>query len=76
MSMDSQRFRVLSARQRALVAVAVLLDGREASTYLENDAVNGETLKEMAIFLAEKQPEMRMPFVGTMLRIALGEMKG
>lgn len=73
--MDAQRFRVLSQRQRALVAVAVLLDGREAETFLENDAVNGIALKRAAAELAAQPPDLRMPYVGTMLRNALEEIK-
>ena len=71
--MDAQRFRSLAARQRALVAVAVLLDGREAGLYLENDSVNGAGLKRAAMDLAGFEPELRMPFVGTILRSALQE---
>lgn len=71
---DSQRFRSLRPEQRALVAVAVLLDGREAGMYLENDAVNGEGLKRAALDLAGVAPELRMPLVGTLLRDALEEL--
>jgi hypothetical protein len=73
--MDAQRFRSLSPRQRALVAVAVLLDGREAGMYLENDSVNGQGLKRAALDLAGVEPELRMPLVGTLLRDALKEMR-
>jgi hypothetical protein len=73
--MDAQRFRSLSPRQRALVAVAVLLDGREAGMYLENDAVNGQGLKRAALDLAGVEPDLRMPLVGTLLRDALKEMR-
>lgn len=71
--MDAQRFRKLTPRMRALVAMAVLLDGREASVYLENDASLGEGLKRAALDLAGLEPELRMPFMGTMLRAALEE---
>ena len=74
--MDVQRFRGISPRQRALVAVAVLLDGREASLYLENDAVNGAGLQRAAGDLAGLEPELRMPFVGSLLRSALHDMQG
>ncbi len=73
--MDSQRFRSLPPRQRALVAIALLLDGRDAGIYLENDAVYGNGLKRAADELALLEPEMRMPFVGTVLRDALSNMK-
>jgi hypothetical protein len=73
--MDAQRFRSLTPRQRALVAVAVLLDGREAGMYLESDAVNSAGLKRAASDLAALEPELRMPFVGSSLRSALREMR-
>lgn len=67
-------FRTISARERALSAIAVLLDGREAQNYLAYDAVSGEALSRAAAFLSEHPPELRMPFAGTMLRMALEEM--
>jgi hypothetical protein len=54
--------------------VAVLLDGREAATFLENDATHGDVLKRAALDVASQDPELRMPFVGTMLRAALEEL--
>jgi len=71
--MDVQRFRVLSTRQKALIAIAVLLDGREAAEYLENDLNNGPGLKRAAIDLASQDPEVRMAYLGTMLRESLNE---
>lgn len=73
--MDSSRFRSLSPWQRALVAVAVLMDGRESVMYLENDAVNGPGLRRAALDLAGIEPELRMPFVGTVLRDALRDIR-
>ena len=73
--MDAQRIRALAPHQRALVAMAVLLDGHEAPVYLENDSVNGLGLQKAAADLAKLTPEMRMPFVGTLLRSALNELK-
>ncbi len=73
--MDAQRFRSLAPRLRALVAVAVLLDGREAGEYLAIDATNGDGLKKAAADLAAQDPELRMPYVGSALRAALKEMK-
>ena len=71
--MSTERFRSLSARDRALVAVAVLFDGREAGSMLENDKFAGENLKLACDDLASEAPELRMPFVGTLLRSALKE---
>jgi len=72
---DAKHFRSLPARQRALVAVAVLLDGREAAVYLKNDVVNGAGLHRAALELAGQAPELRMPYVGTMLRMAVEELE-
>lgn len=69
--MDAHRFRALTHRQRAIAAVAVLLDGREAPAYLENDAVNGEALRAAADDLARMDPDLRMPLVGSLLRAVL-----
>lgn len=72
--MDMSRFRNLSADKRALVALAVLLDGREAAIYLENDSSSGATLKDAAADLAGLDVELRMSYAGTMLRAALEEL--
>jgi len=71
--MDAQKFRALSSHYRALIAISVLLDGREAPSYLELDAHDGEVLKKAALDIASLDPDMRMPFAGTMLRAALQE---
>ena len=73
--MDAQKFRALNPWDRALVAIAVLLDGREAGAYLESDSVNGTGLRRAALDLAAVEPELRMPFVGTLLRAALKDLK-
>ena len=72
--MDAQKFRVLSPRQRALVAVAVLIDGREAESVLALDAGNGRALAKAAGEVASQSPDLRMPFLGTLLRSALQEL--
>jgi hypothetical protein len=72
--MDAKRFRALSAHQRALVAVAVLLDGIESGEYLETDAVNGQGMKRAAVDLAGQHPELRMPYLASMLRAAMAEL--
>lgn len=74
--MDAQRFRSLSAEFRALVAVAVLLDGREAATYLEMDATHGVALRRASLDLAGADADLRMSFTGTQLRKALAELRG
>ena len=72
--MDSKGLRSLNPRQQALVAIAVLLDGVEAGNYLETDAEDGARLKEAADELSGEKAELRMPFAGTLLRIALEKM--
>lgn len=69
-------FRHLPAHERAVVAVAVLLDGFESVDYLALDRVNGGRLSEAAAGLAGLEPELRMPFVGTLLRRAIEECEG
>lgn len=73
--MDSSCFDALPARFRALVAVAVLLDGREAAVYLQGDATHGTALRRAADELSAIAPDMRMPMVGTLLRVALKELR-
>lgn len=69
--MDIQRLRALSPRQRALVALSVLLDGRDASTYLENDALDGQALARAANALSSQDLELRMALAATALRASL-----
>jgi hypothetical protein len=73
--MDAERFRDLSARERALTSLAVLLDGREAAAFLEIVSKNGQALRDAALELGELEPELRMPYVGTALRTALAELR-
>jgi hypothetical protein len=66
-------FMRLQPYERARVAMAVLLDGGEAPLYLLNDAVRGQQLREAADELLSMELDIRFPFVGTMLRLALEE---
>ena len=63
----------LSARQRALVAVAVLLDGIDAGLFLEQDSQYGLELRAAADTLARQVVEIRLPLVATLLRCAVEE---
>ena len=69
------RFKGLPAAKRALVAIAVLLDGREAIAYLGCDAVLGNSLQRTAQEIAGFEPELRMPLAGTLLREAISELE-
>lgn len=71
--MRASSFSSLPPKHKALVAIAVLLDGREAGVYLEQDAIFGESLRDAALELADHDPELRMAYVGTVLRHALSE---
>ena len=68
---DLTKYRNLTDRERAIVAVAVLLDGHDAGTYLEHDRYRGEELARAADDLSQLPPDLRVPFVGTALRRAL-----
>jgi hypothetical protein len=63
----------LSPKDRALVAVAVLVDGSDSKIYLENDSEKSEQLKLAAEQLCELEIDARVAFVGTVLRLALEE---
>ncbi|MCB0328881.1 MAG: hypothetical protein KDD70_04440 [Bdellovibrionales bacterium] len=71
--MNLQNYRGLSPHHRAIVAIAVLLDGHEASLYLGSDSLNGAKLSEVAKEFAEIAPEMRNALAGQCLRSALEE---
>lgn len=64
-------FKSLSKHYQALVAVAVLIDGRDAAQYLENDLRFSNELVEAAASLSENPPELRIPLTGTLLREVL-----
>lgn len=71
---DISRFRALGTKERALVAVAVLLDGHDAVEYLGSDRDRNVALTRAAKDLAELSPELRMPLVGTLLRGSMAEL--
>ncbi len=65
------RFRALATKERALVAVAVLLDGHDAADYLACDKERQQALTRAARDLVDLSPELRLPLLGTFLREAL-----
>lgn len=71
--MSLATFRGLSARDRALVAIAVLVDGGESKVYLDFDAERSDELKRAADELCTLEIDARVAFVGTVLRLALEE---
>lgn len=70
---DITKFRTLSTREQAMVAVAVLLDGRDAVEYLSSDKDRHIALCRAASDLAELSVDLRMPLVGSLLRKVLDE---
>lgn len=73
---DTSRFRALSKREQALVGIAVLLDGHDASEYLLYDQERGNPLSRAAKDFAQMPPELRMPLLGTLLRQAVKDVDG
>lgn len=65
---DISRYRALAAREKTLVALAVLLDGHDAVEYLAADKERGTALMRAAKDLVDLSPELRIPLVGTLLR--------
>ena len=64
----------LNNKERALICMALLLDGHEALAYLENDPAYSAKLKEPLTRLAELQADVRIPYIGSLLRRALNEL--
>lgn len=74
--MTTQRKDQLSAREQALVAVAVLIDGGEAAGVLALDAARGEALRVAAAEMGAVELDARLPYAGTLLRRALEREEG
>lgn len=72
---DTSRYRSLSPREQVLVALAVLLDGRDASHYLASEGPRQIALTRAALDCSEMDPGLRVPLVGTLLRQALSELR-
>lgn len=68
-------FASLSPRYRAIVALAVLLDGGDATEYVQIDKTRGTELRAAAEELLSMELDVRLPYAGTMLRLALEEAK-
>lgn len=69
-----EEFLSLSPHLQAIVAIAVLLDGPQAAEYLESDLQNGTKLKAVAQQLSALEFDLRMPLLGTWLRVALQQL--
>lgn len=64
----------LPPEQRALVSIAILLDGFDAGVFLDNDVQYQSLLKDVAEELSKEDPASKIPYVGTILRNALKEL--
>ena len=53
---------------KALIAIAVLIDGIDSEIYLQNDYSFGSELSSLAIEFGGMTPEIRVPLMGTLLR--------
>jgi len=73
--MSANVFQDLLPHDRALVALAVLLDGEDAARYVALVESKGERLEIAAAELMQMEFDIRLAFAGTMLRRALAEMK-
>jgi len=68
---DLSRYRALRLREQALVCIAVLLDGLDASDYLSSEKERKSALQRAAQDLASLSPDLRIPLSGTLLREVL-----
>jgi hypothetical protein len=70
---ESRVFLSLDSASRVRVALAVLLDGGDAPFYLGSDERRGAELRLAAEELLSMELDVRFPYIGTMLRLALEE---
>ena len=69
-------YKNLSPRERALLAIAVLIDGADATYYLDNDSVNRQALIDSVQDFLRLDNEYRLPVLASVLRRALKELEG
>lgn len=69
------KFRALSTREQALVALAVLLDGHDAIEFLSSDKLKSTALQRAADDLVKLPPELRLPLLGTLLRHGIAQIE-
>ncbi len=65
------RFRALDLQTQAIVAIGVLLDGESAPFYLQSDKVQQVVLAKAAADLLQLPADLRVPYLGTVLRGAI-----
>jgi len=74
--MSTSAWAQLTPHERALVAVAVLIDGGDAGSILLLDSRRGELLKEAAMLFGSLELDARLPYMGTLLRRAIEDEEG
>ncbi len=68
-------FNKLAPEQQALVAIAVLLDGFDSPFFLGEDFKFEDQLRKAAEEIVKDAPAQRLPYVATLLRRALNELR-
>ena len=71
-----EKFEKLDPKLRALLAVALIVDGREAMDYLKIDSEHGASFRELIEELGALEPDLRIGLMGTILRRTLAEISG
>ncbi len=74
--MSASAWEQLNPIERALVAVAVLIDGADAGSILLLDSKRGELLREAALYFGGLDLDARLPYMGTLLRRAVEDQEG
>lgn len=77
MSQENQGnvFNKLEPEQQALVAIGVLLDGFDSPFFLGDDYKHEDLLRRAADEIVRDAPQQRLPYVATLLRRALNELR-
>lgn len=73
---DSIPINSLPPKERAVVALALLLDGQESVSYLKNNASEyGEKMEKAVESMSLLDPKIRLSLSGVFLRDALEELR-
>jgi len=72
---DISKYRALGKKEKCIVALALLIDGLDALDYLAIDRDNHTAFLRAAKDFTEMSPELRIPFLGTILRETIVELK-
>ncbi len=72
---DISKYRALGSKEKCIVAIALLIDGLDAIEYLAIDRDNNTAFLRAAKDFTEMSPELRIPFLGTLLRETIVELR-